>query len=265
MTLTVNLVAAAVTPASSANPSGFKSSVTFSATVNPTNATGSIQFLTNGVAFDTEPLLAGLATSTNTTTLPRGTNLITVIYSGDAADLAASNLLAQIVTNHPPVGATVTYTYGAGTVLSIALTNLAAQWSDVDGDTVSLAAISQSTNGVTVTNMAGTLTYANPNNVNDQFTCTITDGWGGTNYQTVNLTAILPSISNIASNPDGSLTLQFTGSPGNTYVLEATSTLSPGNWQPVSTNTLNVTGTLNFNLTPDTNATQSFYRLRLAQ
>ena len=264
VTLTVNLVAAAVTPASSANPSGFKSSVTFSATVNPTNATGSIQFLTNGVAFDTEPLLAGLATSTNTITLPRGTNWVTVIYSGDAANLAATNVLAQIVTNHPPMGATVSYTYGAGTVLSIALTNLSAQWSDVDGDTVSLAAISQSTNGVTVTNMAGTLTYANPNNVNDQFTCTITDGWGGTNYQTVNLTAILPSISNIASNPDGSLTLQFTGSPGNTYVLEATSTLSPGNWQPVSTNTLNVTGTLNFSLTPDTSAMQSFYRLRLS-
>ena len=75
---------------------------------------------------------------------------------------------------------------------------------------------------------------------------------------------LLPAISNITSNPDGSLTLQFAGSPGNTYVLEATGTLSPSNWQPVSTNTLDVTGTLNFNLTPDTNTTQSFYRLRLA-
>ncbi len=263
VTLTVNLAAATVTPASSVNPAGFNDSVTFTATVNPTNATGAIQFLTNGVTFDTEPLAAGLAMSTNTTTLPRGTNWITVIYSGDANDLAATNLLAQIVTNHPPVGATMTYSYGAGTVLTIALTNLSAQWSDVDGDTVSLAAISPSTNGVTVTNTAGTLTYANPNNVNDQFTCTLTDGWGGTNYQIVNLTVLLPAISNITSNPDGSLTLQFAGSPGNTYVLEATGTLSPSNWQPVSTNTLDVTGTLNFSLTPDTNTTQSFYRLRL--
>ena len=265
VTLTVNLFATTVTPASSGNPSGFNDSVVFTAAVNPTNATGSIQFLTNGAAFDTEPLVAGLATSTNTTTLPRGTNWITVIYAGDTADLAATNVLAQLVTNHPPVGATVAFTYGAGTVLSIALTNLSTQWSDVDGDPVSLAAISQSTNGVTVTNTDGAFTYANPNNVNDQFTLTLTDGWGGTNYQTVNLTVVLPAISNIASHPDGSLTLQFSGSPGNTYVLEATSTLFPGNWQPVSTNTLDVTGTLNFNLPPDTNATQNFYRLRLAQ
>ena len=263
VTLTVNLVAATVTPASSANPAGFNGSVTFTATVNPTNATGSIQFLTNGVTFDTEPLAAGLAASTNTASLPRGTNWITVIYAGDVNDLAATNILAQIVTNHPPVGATMAYSYGAGTVLTIALTNLSAHWSDVDGDTISLAAISPSTNGVTVTNTAGTLTYANPNNVNDQFTCTLTDGWGGTNYQTVNLTVILPAISHITSHPDGSLTLQFAGSPGNTYVLEATGTLSPGNWQPVSTNTLDVTGTLNFSLTPDTNTSQSFYRLRL--
>lgn len=265
VTLAVNLIAATVTPASSANPAGFNHSVVFSATVNPTNATGSIAFLTNGTAFDTEPLVAGLATSTNLTTLPRGTNSITVIYSGDAADLAATNMLAQIVTNHPPVGAPVAYSYGAGTVLSIALTNLAAQWSDGDGDPVSLAAISQSTNGVTVTYTDGTLTYANPNSVNDQFTLTLTDGWGGTNYEIVNVTVVLPAISNITANPDGSLTLQFAGAPGNTYVLEATSSLFPSNWQPVSTNTLDGTGTFNYSLTPDTSTTRSFYRLRLAQ
>ena len=67
----------------------------------------------------------------------------------------------------------------------IAVADLATNWSDADGDTVSLAGIGVSTNGVTVTNNAGTLVYFDTNNVDDQFVCTISDGWGGTNFQTV--------------------------------------------------------------------------------
>ena len=46
------------------------------------NATGTIQFLTNNVLFDTESVSGGSATSASTILLPRGTNLITAIYSG---------------------------------------------------------------------------------------------------------------------------------------------------------------------------------------
>ena len=263
VTLAVNLLVTTVTPLSSANPDGYLDNLTFTAAIAPTNATGSVQFFTNGVAFDTEPVAAGQAVSTNTTWLPRGTNAITMIYSGDANDLPATNELDQIVTNHPPVGLPVTYTYGAGTLLSIALTNLAANWSDVDSDAVSLAAVSVSTNGITLTNSGGFLIYGNPANGNDQFVCTLTDGWGGTNYETVNLTVAFPLIANAVVNPDTTLGLTLTGSAGATYVLLSTPGLQPADWQPVATNTLDSSGTWNFNAGSTTNAGQMFYQLQL--
>ena len=108
----------------------------------------------------------------------------------------------QIVTNHPPVAADAFYNRLPAYPLDIAVADLATNWSDVDGDTVSLAGIGVSTNGVTVTNNAGTLVYFNSNNVADQFICTISDGWGGTNFQTVNIALFGPA--NITSVADQS-------------------------------------------------------------
>ncbi len=107
--LTVDLVAADITLASSTNPSGYNDSVHFIASVTPTNATGTVQFLTNGAAFDTQAIVAGQAVSTNVISLPRGTNFVTAIYSGDENDLPATNTLEQIVTNHPPIAAAAFY------------------------------------------------------------------------------------------------------------------------------------------------------------
>ena len=71
--------AVSVRLASSEDPSGYKDNVTFAACVS-SNATGTIQFLTNGAAFDLEPLVTGMAVSA-VSSLPRATNLITAIYS----------------------------------------------------------------------------------------------------------------------------------------------------------------------------------------
>jgi len=265
VTLTVNLYSTALMLASSENPSGFKDNLSFSAVVTPTNATGAVQFFTNGSAFDSENLAAGQAASTNISSLPRGTNAITAIYSGDANDLPSTNSLLQIITNHPPVALPAFYSRGAGTVLDIATAGLATNWSDVDGDTVSLAAIGVSTNGVTVTNNAGTLVYFNSNNVADQFVCTISDGFGGTNFQAINIAVVFPALAAVTVNPDGSFNLNLTGSPGYSYILQATTNLfPPGNWQPISTNTLGSNGTLPFTDTSATNFPQQFYRLELA-
>jgi len=174
--LTVNLLSTTVTLASSGNPSGYKDNLNFTAAVTPATATGTIQFYTNGVAFVLETLIAGQAASTNISSLPRGTNVVTAIYSGDASYLSAGNTLAQSVTNHPPAAISAFYTNVLGSPLIIVIASLATNWSDVDGDTVSLAAISVSTNGITLTNTGATLVYFNSNNVADQFTGTITDG-----------------------------------------------------------------------------------------
>jgi subtilase family serine protease len=269
-TLAVNLFSPGVALFSSANPSGFKGSVTFTASIAPTNATGSIQFLTNGAAFDIKPLVAGTAVSTSLSSLPRGTNLVTAIYSGDANDSPATNALAQIVTNHPPAAADVFYDRLAGYPLDIAVANLATNWSDADGDTVSLAGIGVSTNGVTATNNAGTLVYFDTNNVDDLFVCTISDGWGGTNFQNVYIDIVLtnttPTIIGVGNGSNGSVTLTLGGAPGDTYVLEATTNLLlQGGWEPLATNTLGTNGLWQFTDPHVMNFPQRFYRLELSQ
>ena len=269
-TLTVNLNPSVVALASSANPAGFKDSLNFTAAVTPTNATGTIQFLTNGSAFDLEPLVTGAATSTNLSTLLRGTNFITAIYSGDGGDLPATNTLAQIVTNHPPQIAPAFYTLLAGLNLTIAVADLATNWSDADGDLLSIAFINASTNGVTVTNALPNLFYSNPNYVNDQFICAISDGFGGTNFQAVNITVVpqtnaTPVISSVAVQPSSGVTLKLNGAYGSTYVLESASDLTSGNWQPVATNALGLAGIWQFTDFSVTNNPVRFYRLKLVQ
>ncbi len=88
-----------ITLTSSANPTGIGNDVNFTAAL-PAYATGTIQFLTNTLAFDTEPLAAGVATSITNSTLPLGSNVITAIYSGDANNQAVTNSLGQLVV--PP-------------------------------------------------------------------------------------------------------------------------------------------------------------------
>ena len=261
--LTVELLPTTLALASSENPGGFRDSLNFTATVTPATATGAVQFFTNGVTFDSQPLVAGAAVSTNLAALSRGTNFIAAVYAGDANDLPATNTLLQIVTNHPPVATNVFYTGAAGSPLNIPVSELAAFWGDADGDTVSLAGIGVSTNGVTVTNNAGTLVYFNPNAVADQFVCTVTDGWGGTNFQTVNLEVVLPNIVSVVAG-GGGMSLNLSGSPGATYVLETTAALFPADWQAVATNTLGPDGVWRFTDNQATNFPQRFYRLRLA-
>jgi len=270
VTLSVNLVSPGITLISSSNPSGFKSNVIFTASIAPANATGTVQFRTNGAAFDVKPVAGGIATSTNLSTLPRGINVIAAIYSGDSNDSPATNTLAQIVTNHPPTAADVFYSRLAGYPLDIAVAALATNWSDVDGDTVSLATIGVSTNGMTVTNNSGTLIYFDTNNVDDEFVCTVNDGWGGANFQNVFVTIVLtnsiPNIIGVKNGSNGSVTLGLAGAPGDIYVLETTTDLvSSGVWQPLATNTMGTNGVWQFTDAAATNFSHRFYRLKLAQ
>jgi hypothetical protein len=110
-------------------------SLNFTAAVTPPNATGTVEFFTNGVSFDMQTLVAGQATSTDLVSLPGGTNVITAVYSGDQNDLATTNSLVQIVTNHPPsLVAIPDQTITAG--MTLTLTNTA---TDPDGDVLTFS------------------------------------------------------------------------------------------------------------------------------
>ena len=265
-TLTVNLLAPTLQLTSPANPAGYGNSLNFTATLSSSSATGTVQFLTNGVLFNTQTLAAGAATSAALTTLPRGTDSIAASYSGDANDLPATNTLAQIITNHPPAAAAFYTNRYAGLSLKIPVAVLTNNWSDADGDALSLAGIGVSTNGVTVTTNAGTLVYYNTNAVADLFLCVVSDGWGGTNVQNVYVailplpTNAIPAITSV-SNSNGTLRLNLAGKSGLTYVLQATTNLvAPGNWLPLATNVMDTSGSWQFG-DPVTNQPQRFYRL----
>jgi hypothetical protein len=129
----------AIALTSSQNPSGFGVGVNFTATL-PSFATGTIQFLANGVNFDSEGLTAGTVGSVFTATLPIGSNTIAAAYSGDANYVPATNYLGQVVI--PPqfsapvlgsAGLVLSGSFGTpfGTYYILSSTNLAlptSQW-----------------------------------------------------------------------------------------------------------------------------------------
>jgi autotransporter-associated beta strand protein len=232
-TLTVIQASPSVGVTSSENPSGFKDSVSFTANLSSTNATGVVQFLTNGVWFDTEMLSNGSAGSLATALLPRGTNTITAGYAGDGNNLGGTNTLSggQVVTNHPPVAAVMTVTRTAGLALTIALTDVATNWSDVDGDTVTLAGINLvTTNNVDLTTNSAGIFYPNGPNVNDQFSYSISDGQGGTNVGLVNVAVVVMDVTGQATGSvlvsGGLATVGFAGLPGYTYNVQRSTNLT---------------------------------------
>jgi arylsulfatase A-like enzyme len=180
--------------ASSSPASGYLSSVSFSASVQTNgvtagDASGSVVFQANGVAFSTNSVSGGSATSPGISSLPRGTgNIITATYSGDSAYVSSANSFEQTVTNHPPVAGTANYLRYGSNSLTIAVSSLLANVTDADGDNLSLVSVGTSTNGITLANYGSTLFYSNPNPVNDQFTYTVSDSYGGTSTGIVNIT-----------------------------------------------------------------------------
>ena len=92
--------------ASSANPSAYAASVSFTASVvtngvTASNATGQVVFSYVGGPFSTNAVSLGRATSSALTNLPVGTDTITAVYSGGNYP-ASTNILNQVV--NPPAG-----------------------------------------------------------------------------------------------------------------------------------------------------------------
>jgi hypothetical protein len=112
---------ASLTISSSPNPSTVGQSVTLRANVNPTTATGTVQFLDGGTVIGTAAVASGAAVFT-TAALGQGTHSISAVYGGDANDTGASssailqtvkaNSSATLLSNVNPsiTGQAVTFT-----------------------------------------------------------------------------------------------------------------------------------------------------------
>lgn len=262
--LTANITPAgsSILLVSSNNPVAHLAAVSFTANVTPSTLSGSVLFLTNGTAFDNQTLSGGVATSATTTQLPRGTNLITARYSGNANYSPSTNTLNQVVTNNPPIANPATYYRLVGYPLTIVITNLATNWSDVDGDAMVLTNVNNpSTNGGTVTYDSTNIYYSDSTNVTDRFGYTISDGQGGTASGVVTILMAQQTVSGGTANGDGSVTLSFSGIPGNIYWVETTTDLTPPVvWMPIGTNTAGTNGLWQFTDPQATNHLQGFYR-----
>jgi Bacterial Ig-like domain (group 3)/SprB repeat len=245
-TLTVNKAGTSVTVGSSANPIHSYGSVSFTATL-PADATGSVQFKTNGAALGgAKTLTGGVASSDATSALPRGTQTVTAEYAGDANYLGSTNSLSQVMSDSPPVVNNVSLTRPSNVSLKLKISDLLTNATDVDGDTLVLAAVSASTNGVTVRTNSTYVLYANTNNVADSFTYTVSDGQGGSTTGTVSVSIVAGAAGqSVTINPGGVVTLNFAGVPGYNYVTLRSTNLSAGvglGWVPISTNTAPGTG-----------------------
>jgi hypothetical protein len=259
--LWLNVGANSLSLVSSAQTNGYLAGLTFTASVQTNgvtagNAGGNVTFyytnLLSGVTpvlFSSNNVSGGTVTSLTITNLPRGTNLITAIYSGDGNYLPSTNSLSQVVTNHPPVAGNAVYTRNAGVYsLRITVSDLLTNVTDADGDAIALVSTGVSTNGIVVTT-SGTnyLDYYNTNNVDDQFSYTVTDGNGGTNSGLVSIV-----VSNAVT---GQLTGQFTaftnnaasltfyGIPNYSYVTERSTNLT--DWVDIATNLAATNGVIN--------------------
>jgi len=225
-TLTISPASTSVGAASTNNPSGYRDAVAFLATL-PTDATGSVVFSSTNGPISTNLVTGVTTTSLSLTNLPRGTNLITVAYLGDGNYVGSTNTLEQIVTNHPPVVNPATYSRNAAVnQIKITVTNLLSNASDMDGDTLTLASVGGNTNPAAILMVSGGFVlYYNTNAVFDDFTYTVSDGYGGTNSATVTINvdstplfgqATIPEVN----TPGGSATLNFAGIPGLSYSVQ---------------------------------------------
>jgi len=251
--------------ASSENPAGFLDGISFTATL-PTDATGNLVFASTNGPFSTNDLSGGIATSSLINTLPRGTNLITAIYSGDFNYAGSTLTLNQVVTNHPPLAGNQTNHYPGGTALLINIASLLTNnVTDADGDTITLTAVGVSTNGISPATNATFILYLNTNNVNDQFVYTVSDGYGGSATGTITMVVDLTTNIFGQTNPDliasnGAALLTFYGIPGEHYSVWRSTTDVSGPYALVWTTNAPAGG--RFIFTDDPAPTPSaFYKL----
>jgi Cadherin-like domain len=202
---------------------------------------------------------------------PAGTYKVTVTNGVTSVD---SNPAVVTVTNANPV----TTFDDAGTTdenvpKTINVFDLLANDTDADGDLINLTSVSPtSTQGGTVTESGGVITYTPASGFSgtDSFTYSVDDGiWGGTATETVIITVNATAVS----PPPGQMTLvlsggvatgTFTGTPGETYILERSTTLEVGSWSPVDTEIAPLSGTVVVE-DPSPPVGKAFYRISYAQ
>src|SRR5262249_35827129 len=135
-------------------------------------------------------------------------------------------------------------------------------WSDADGDTVTLSGPISSTNGATVSYDSNFVYYTNAINVADQINYTVSDGQGGTTNGVINVVVLfsLPPVANPSLDGNGHPTLSCTGIHGYVLGLQYAPDIS-GPWVNAGSVTVDGFGNWSFTDTNQTNPGNLFYRI----
>ena len=211
----INVLKADTTTAvnSSANPSVQGQPVTFTATVSPSAATGTVQFKIDGSDFGSPAVLSGgTATSGSISTLSKGNHTVEAVYSGDVNYKGSIGSLidGQTVTNQPPVAEDQSVSTNEDTALDITLTA-----TDPDGDPLTYSIVDGPTHG-TLSGTPPSVTYTPNANYHglDSFTFKANDGTVDSNTATISITVSSVNDAPVATD--------------DTYVISEDNTLSIG-------------------------------------
>ena len=189
-----------------------------------------------------------------------------------------SALLLSFVPNNPPSADDVAVYLSRSGILQIPILTLAANWTDPDGDPVTLAGVnSSSANGSNNVSSDGAfIYYTNSTFIADTIIYSVADvrtnppaayRAGDTVRTATGLIHLLPPpvISSVVSS-GGNLTFSGSnGAPGgNYYVLAATNVLVPiSQWQPIATNSFDSSGNFQSTIILTPNTPHQFYLLQL--
>jgi autotransporter-associated beta strand protein len=203
--------------------------LTYGGTLTVTNIGGAPA---SGTTFD---LFDGsLAGSFSTINLPGGT------AHWFTANLAVDGTIT--FTNNAPTISNASVNRASGVTAKVKKSDLAAN--DLDGDTLTYT-LGTSTNGATITQDA-TYLYVPTNNVNDQFTVTVSDGVGGSASAnvTVNIVTTTGQMTGNVTLSGGNANLTFYGIPGTTYTVQRSTDLSM--WTDITTVTADSNGLVSY-------------------
>ena len=233
----------------------------------------------------------GTGNSINVTFGTTSGNVLVIETNSSGCTGSQQTLVVTVSANNAPTAYVMNVLRTPGEPVLIALSDLATNWNDLDGDTVQMTAYgATTTNGVSLTPLNLTtdgggyvttniafLGYTNTappdTNLNDQFTYTISDGYGGTASGTVNI-VVQPFVGGqvisgqqTTNNISGStFTVTYYGIPGYTYLLERSTNLFTGAlWVDIATNTIGAGGVTNvidsFSDIPGGHPSSAYYRV----
>jgi fibronectin-binding autotransporter adhesin len=175
-----------------------------------------------------------------------------------------SGQINLVVPNSAPVaGSNFTMGVTLGTPATVQIVGGKYSPTDADGDALTITSVSGAVNG-TVTTDGTNITYTAVGDASDSFIYTVSDGYGGTASQTVNVTINTTGqgVNQLSAQMvGGNEVLGFAGIPNYQYALEWTHDLTPPvTWTPLVTNTAAGNGILQFTNTPSSGS--DFYRTR---